>query len=453
MRFLSSSWLTVRTFLTKSSRGRTLTMLLILAAGASLTATSRDPSPPAVMGPPPPLVEACPPFAAEPCEPSANLFGRTEEDPAEEVLMGSVKPGQTLGGILGGYLDAGRLAALDDPEDFSLARIQSGKPYRLTLRDQELVAFEYDINPTETLVIESTNGELAARVQTKHSETKQAVLAGTVASSLFKAVEEAGGDAETAVALADVFSSDIDFCRDVQPGDAFRAVVEKRYVAGKFIGLGRVLAARFINQGNMRQGFAMPGESGRTKYFDADGRPLRKAFLRAPLSFLRITSRFTGSRLHPILKVRKPHYGVDYAAPAGTPVWSVGAGMVVERGRNPAAGNYVTVRHGATWVTRYNHLSRFAKGLDKGTTVAQGETIGFVGQTGYATGPHLDFRIYKNGQPVNALANPEMQADPLSASKLATFKREAAGLAALLERGPETRDLAERGMKSAGRLQ
>lgn len=418
-------------------------LVLVAVVAVLLEGTFRLPHPALVMGPPEPVVAVCPPWAEALCEPRGNLFERTDEDPAEEILVGSIKPGQTLGGILGGYLDAGRLAALAAPDDASLAKIQPGRPYKLTLRDQELVAFEYEISPTETLVIDSTDGELAARVESRQCETRPAVLAGTVDSSLFQAVTAAGGDAETAAALAEVFSCDIDFCRDVQPGDSFRAVVEKRYVEGKFIGLGRVLAVRFTNQGKTHEGFALLGASGRLEYCDASGRPLRKAFLRAPLSFLRVTSGYSGTRLHPILKVRKPHYGVDYAAPAGTPVWSVGDGVVVEQGRNPAAGNYVTVRHGATWATRYNHLSRFAKGLEKGDRVAQGETIGYVGQTGYATGPHLDFRIYKNGQPVNALANPEMQADPLPAARLAAFRREAARLAALLDQAPQAKVLAE----------
>lgn len=424
-------------------RNLSLALLVLLAGAAGLSGLSLRQTPPVIQGPPAPLVAACPPWAEALCEPRDNLFSRTDEDPSEEVLTGAVKPGQTLGGILGDYLDAGLLATLAGPADASLSRIQAGQPYRLTIRDQELVSFEYAISPTETLVIDGADGKFLARVETKEQETRQAVLAGTVDSSLFQAVEAAGGDAGTAAALADVFACDIDFCNDVQPGDTFRAVVEKRYVDGKFIGLGRVLAARFTNQGKTHEGFALPASSGRTEYCDASGRPLRKAFLRAPLSFLRITSGFTGSRLHPILKVRKAHFGVDYAAPTGTPVWSVGDGVVVERGRNPAAGNYVTVRHGATWVTRYNHLSRFAEGLGKGTKVAQGQTIGYVGQTGLATGPHLDFRMYKNGQPVNALANPEMQADPLPAARLAAFKEEARRLAALLDRDPEARVLAD----------
>lgn len=434
-----------RIFVPSKRPSRIFLATAVLAALAALAALGVRQRPPAPLGPPGPLIAACPPWAESQCDPRDNLFDRAEEeDPSQEVLTGSIKPGQTLGGLLGDYVDPGELASLDLPPDFSFTDIRSGQPYRMRLRDQEFVAFEYDVSPTETLIIDGGPGELSARVETKQCEVRLGLLAASIDSSLFAAVEAAGGNAETAVALADVFACDIDFCRDVQPGDAFQAVVEKRYVEGKYIGLGRVLAARFVNQGKTYEGFALLGPKGKTEYFGADGRSLRKAFLRAPLSFLRITSRFTGSRLHPILKVRKPHFGVDYAAPTGTPVWSVGAGVVVERGRNAAAGNYVTVRHGATWATRYNHLSRFAKGLGKGTKVDQGQVIGYVGQTGYATGPHLDFRIYKNGQPVNALANPQMQAEPLPGARLARFRREAARLTALMDREPATRALADR---------
>lgn len=440
-------------FKTNRKQGQWLLLLLLVAGAGTAVFLHLKPQHPADTLSLPKEGDACPLWAATLCEPRHNLFEHTEEDPSEDVLVGSVKPGQTLGAILGDYVDPATLASLDDPEDFSFSSLQSGQPYRMTVRDQELVAFEYDISPTETLVIDGQNGDLEARVETKQCETRTGILSGTVVSSLFEAVEEAGGDAQSAVAIANVFASDIDFCRDVKPGDTFQAVVEKRYAEGKPIGIGRVLAARYVNDGKTHAGFALFGKEGKPKYFDADGRPLRKAFLRAPLSFLRITSRFSGSRLHPILKVRKAHFGVDYAAPTGTPVWSVGAGVVVERGRNRAAGNYITVRHSRTWVTRYNHFSRFAKGLRKGSTVEQGQVIGYVGQTGFATGPHLDFRIYKDGKPVNALANPKMQADPLPAAQLARFKRQAAKLTALMNQPPRTTDLAARDIGGTDAIQ
>jgi murein DD-endopeptidase MepM/ murein hydrolase activator NlpD len=366
---------------------------------------------------------------------SHNPDGRTPASPHpdEETLSGAVRPGQTLAGILGRHADPGKIAALADPEDFSFSDLRSGQAYRLTLRDRELVSFEYDISPTEILVIDEAEGELSARVQTRQCEVRPALLTATITTSLSEAVSAAGGNAATAAALADIFASDMDFSRDVQPGDSLRAVVEERFVEGRPAGLGRVLAARYVSGENVLEGFGILGDRGKLDYYDAQGRPLRKAFLRAPLSFLRVTSGFTSSRLHPILKVRKAHYGVDYAAPTGTPVWTVGDGLVIERGRNHAAGNFVTIRHSKTHVTRYNHLSRFAKGLAQGSRVVQGQVIGYVGATGYATGPHLDFRMYANGRPVNALANDEAEATPLPRARLAEFREDALAYAAVLD--------------------
>jgi murein DD-endopeptidase MepM/ murein hydrolase activator NlpD len=376
----------------------------------------------------------------EPAEPLPVADGETPESdatnasrPDARTISGEVRPGQTMAGILGRHAEPAKIAALADPEDFSFSDLRTGQPYRLTLRDRELVSFEYDISETETLVIDDAEGELAARVESKQCEVRPALIAATVTTTLSEAVAAAGGNLATALALADIFASDMDFSRDVQQGDTVRAVVEERYVEGRFAGLGRVLAARYASGDKVLEGYGILGDKGRLEYYDAEGAPRRKAFLRAPLSFLRVTSGFTSSRLHPILKVRKAHYGVDYAAPTGTPVWTVGDGVVIERGRNHAAGNYLTVRHGKTYVTRYNHLSRFAKGIAQGSRVVQGQVIGYVGATGYATGPHLDFRMYANGRPVNALTNDAAEADPLPRARLAEFREDAMMYAAVLD--------------------
>jgi murein DD-endopeptidase MepM/ murein hydrolase activator NlpD len=401
---------------------------------------------------PGPTLEPLPPSDTALGDPSRDLFELTDEDPPLRTLEARVRPGQTLAGILGGYLDPNDIADLDDQvDDFSFARIRSGNPYRLTLRDRELVAFEYTVSPTRRLVIEAEQGDLDARLETRAAAVRPLVLSGTVTSSLFEAVREAGGNAELAVGLADIFACDIDFCKEVQKGDTFRAVVEERRVDGQRVGFGQILAASFVNGGDTHLGLAARDARGKWAYYDPTGRPLRKLFLRAPLSFLRITSAYTASRLHPILHVRRPHYGVDYAAPIGTPVWSVGDGVVAERGRNKAAGNYVTVRHNDTYLTRYNHLSRFAKGIRKGTKVDQGQVIGYVGRTGYATGPHLDFRMYAHGRPINSLKNTSITAAAMPASRLAAFKRRTAPLLATLRGAPAATDLADRDAKTDNR--
>ena len=434
--------------------GLGLFLLALLLGVVALIATAIPLRPGAtnVIGPPHPLA-AAPILPSSGADPAGNLFERTETSPPTEIRTAQINAGQTLAGILGGHLDQDKLAALDDPEDFSFSELRSGQPYRLTLRDRALVSFEYDISPTETLVIDETDGELAARVEKHLCQVRPALIGATVRSSLFEAVSEAGGNASTALALADIFGSDLDFSRDVQAGDSFQAVVERRYVEGRFVGLGRVLAARYTNTSGTLEGFGLLGDKGRLEYYDAKGQPLRKTFLRAPLSFLRVTSKFSASRLHPILKVRRPHYGVDYAAPNGTPVWTVGDGVVIERGRNHAAGNYVTVRHSKTYVTRYNHFSRIAKGIAVGSPVVQGQVIGYVGSTGFATGPHLDFRMYENGRPVNALANNEMRAEPLPTARLAELRQDIGVLTAVLDGRKPPTDLAEIQTAAANRLQ
>ncbi len=425
----------------------TASLFLVSAALVAVLALPRRA--PQIMGPPAPATLACPPWAEALVEPRRNLFELSDEDPPLQILDATVRPGQTLIGILGRYLAPQAMATLiRQTQNLSRNHLQSGQPYRLTLRDQELVTFEYDLSPTQKLVIKSDQGELGVRLEPRATAMEPAVLGGAVATTFSDAVRRAGGNAELARTLAEVFGSDLDSGKNLQKGDSFRVVVEKRAADGKYIGFGRVLAAELVSHGQTRLGFAHKDDRGNWDYFDAAGRPLRQAFLRAPLQFERVSSEFADSRLHPILRVRKPHYGVDLTAPVGTPVWTVADGEVVERGSNPAAGNYVTVRHDATYVTRYNHLSRFAEDLDKGARVRQGQVIGYVGQTGYATGPHLDFRLYKNGTPINplpGLADPDMNPAPLAASQLAAFKQNVSRLTALLQGGPQqATELAER---------
>lgn len=353
-----------------------------------------------------------------------NLFDESAMSQPPETKTASVKPGQTLASLLGGHLSLADIQELaKSSRDFRFRDLQAGNPYRLRTRDGEFEFFEYRISPLEKLLIYTDQGEYRLRVDSDSYDTRTAVTAGTIENSLFDTVKAIGEDPELAVEVADIFAWDIDFCRDLRKGDVFSAVVEKRYLKDKFMGYGRVLATTFVNQGVTHQAFYFETKNGKGGYYDANGQAARKAFLRAPLSFRRISSGFTHRRLHPILKVPKPHLGIDYAAPAGTPVWSVGDGVVIEVKRNKAAGNYVVVRHSNAYVTRYNHLSRYATGLRKGKTLTQGQVLGYVGSTGYATGPHLDFRMYLNGKPINALKNDGMYADPVPASQMAAFKR------------------------------
>ncbi len=256
---------------------------------------------------------------------------------------------------------------------------------------------------------------------------------GVIESSLFGAIDDIGGRPELAVRMADIFQWDIDFLRDIRKGDRFVALVEQRSVDGKFFGYGTLYGARFLNNGKELNAFAFADADGTVGYYDLDGAPVKKQFLRSPLKFSRITSRFSLNRYHPIHKKRMPHYGVDYGAPTGTPAHATATGTVTFVGRNGGAGNMVRLRHSNGYETNYLHLGRFGKGIRKGSRVSQGQVIGYVGSTGWSTGSHLDYRVKKNGQWINPLSITSPPADPLPDSLLRRYLAHALGMLELME--------------------
>jgi len=289
------------------------------------------------------------------------------------------------------------------------------------------------IDPRSTVLAERSGEEIRARRVDKTVEHEVVRLEGTVESSLFGAVERAGGDAELAVRLAGIFQWDIDFFRDLRQGDRFVVIADRRTVGGKPYGWGNLFAARFVNAGRTLNAVAFPDGRGRIGYYDLKGHPLRKEFLRAPLKFSRITSRFSLHRYHPILHRRIPHYGVDYGAPVGTPVHVTADGVVRFVGRKGGAGKMVTVRHSNGYETNYLHLSRYARGIHRGVRVHQGQVIGYVGQTGLATGPHLDYRVHHNGKWINPLRISSPPAKPIAKDRLRRFLSYAITVQALLD--------------------
>jgi murein DD-endopeptidase MepM/ murein hydrolase activator NlpD len=237
-------------------------------------------------------------------------------------------------------------------------------------------------------------------------ERRTVAVSGTLEDNLFASMARLGETASLTVAFAGVFSWDIDFHTQSREGDRFGVLVDKLYRDGEFVGYGEVRAARYVSTlGGERvfDAFLYEDPEGRRDYYDPEGKSLRKAFLRAPLKFERISSGFSYNRMHPIQHRRMPHLGVDYAAQKGTPVFSVASGVVVDRGWRGGGGNQITIRHAMGYETKYLHLSRFASGLSVGKRVDQREVIGYVGDTGSATAPHLDFRLYRYGKPVNPL--------------------------------------------------
>jgi murein DD-endopeptidase MepM/ murein hydrolase activator NlpD len=351
--------------------------------------------------------------------------GDAESEDAQGVRRGVISFGDTAGELLQEWLSAEDIQELlaACKNVYALTRIRAGQPY-VVYQDGENFRFEYEIDKDQQLIVRREDARWAAAVEKIPYDVVLASVEGSIASSLFETMTDLGESPALAVRLADIFAWEINFIKDVQPGDSFRALLEKRYRDGEFKGYGRTLAAEFINKGKKFEAFLFKDSFGNAAYFTAAGDSLKRAFLKAPLAFTRISSRFSMRRMHPILQQVKAHPAVDYAAPAGTPVRSIGGGVVGFRGWGNGAGNYISVKHANGYESMYLHLSGFAKNVHKGARVRQGEIIGYVGSTGYATGPHLDFRMKKNGTFINPEKILSPRDESVSAKMLAAFKAE-----------------------------
>jgi murein DD-endopeptidase MepM/ murein hydrolase activator NlpD len=279
-----------------------------------------------------------------------------------------------------------------------LDSLRPGEALRVTHKDGSLYGLERRLNETQTLrVSRDASAVLRADVLQNALETRTRTVHGVIDSSLFEAVASAGAHDQTAVNLADIFGWDIDFVLDVRRGDTFIVTYPEVYRDGVYVKDGPIEAAAFVNQGREFKAVRYTDPEGSSHYYTPDGKSLHKAFLRAPLEFTRVSSRFNSARYHPILNLIRAHQGVDYAAPEGTPVRAAGDGRVRFAGRKGGYGNVVEIEHSASVVTVYGHLSRFAKLTHVGAHVTQGVVIAYVGMTGLATGPHLHYEYRVNG--------------------------------------------------------
>lgn len=256
------------------------------------------------------------------------------------------------------------------------------------------------------------------------------IVSGKIENSLFESISNIGESDELAIMLANALEWEIDFFKDLQPGDSYTLVVEKKFCRSQFVGYGKILALDFFNKGKLIRAFYYEDDE-IAGYYKLDGQSLKRGFLKAPLKFNRISSYFSPNRLHPIFKKRMPHYGIDYAAPTGTPVHATASGVVVERRYRKGNGNYVKIRHANGYHTFYMHLSRFAN-IKVGSRVSQGQIIGYVGATGYATGPHLDYRIERYGRFINPL-NFKAPAEKMAQNKIKHFNEKIAQYKHLLD--------------------
>lgn len=343
-----------------------------------------------------------------------------------------IRRGDTLVGLLErmGVNTAGLATFLgQDKTARSLVNLRAGRV--LTVQqtaDGDLQWLRYksgiDEDSQESILIQKHNGQFVAKLESVNFEKQIVFRSGRIESSLFAAADKAGLPDSVAIQLTEIFGSDIDFHRELQKGDEFKVVYEDLTLEGRSARSGRVLAVEFVNNNKPYKAYWFaPSGNRNAGYYNEEGRSLKKSFLRSPLAFSRISSGFTPRRFHPIQQRWKAHNGVDYAAPTGTPIMATASGTVKFSGWQNGYGNFVEIQHHSGYSTAYAHLSRFGKGVKVGQKVEQGDVIGYVGATGWATGPHLHYEFRVNRVPKNPLSITVAQAEPLDRNAFSEFKR------------------------------
>jgi murein DD-endopeptidase MepM/ murein hydrolase activator NlpD len=312
-------------------------------------------------------------------------------------------------------------------------KLRPGESLRFMHRGGELVGLERKLSDSETLKVTRDATGFVSDVLENPLESHVRTASATIDSSLFQAAADAGLPDGVAFDLADIFQYDIDFVLDIQPGDRFTVVYEELSQDGVPLRTGNILAAKFVNEGREYRAVRYVDSQEHGEYFTPDGKSLRKAFIRAPVQFSRISSRFNSARKHPILNRIRAHKGVDYAAPVGTPVRAAGEGRVRFVGQQGGYGNVVELEHGSGVVTVYGHLSRFAKSLKRGQRVELGQVIAYVGQTGLATGPHLHYEYRVRGKHQNPQTVPLPDAAPIPGTERERFLAESADYMNMLD--------------------
>lgn len=366
-------------------------------------------------------------------DPTIGAYG-VDGEPDWRVVR--VRAGQSLSDIFHeqglGPNDLQR--ALDSQQDATALRnIRPGQEFAFAFdADGSLAAMRFDRGDAARVVLHFDGGKVAESTEDRAIERRTHVAHGVVTRSLFYAGEQAGLSDAMVLKLANAFGYDIDFAQDLREGDSFSVVYDDLYREGELLRSGDIIAATFINQGQRYTAIRYTNADGETMYYTEDGRPLRKSFLRTPVEFTRISSVFSTGRKHPILGYMRAHKGVDYAAPTGTPIRAAGDGKIVFRGWKSGYGNFVMIQHNKEISTAYGHLSRFAD-IRKGEHVQQGQTIGYVGMTGLATGPHLHYEFRVGGKHRNPLTVTLPPPEPLPATQLAQFRQKSAPMLARLK--------------------
>lgn len=383
------------------------------------------------------------PQAASLPPPSSEPMESEPAAPALRSLKVTVRSGDSLSGLFerhglraADWISLSRLGG----EARRLRSLRPGDELALSLDDAgELQALELALDEMRTLHLRrQTEGRFAQSVSEAAVDIRTVAAEGTIENSLFLAAKAAGLSDRLTMELTDIFAWDIDFVLDIRSGDRFRLVYEEIYRDGEKLKDGNILAAEFINRGQSTRAVRYDDSDGLSAYYSPEGLPMKKAFLRSPVDFTRISSRFSLGRKHPILNKIRAHRGVDYAAPSGTPVKSAGNGKVIFAGVKGGYGNVVIVQHAGKYKTLYAHLKNFRRGIRRGVTVAQGQTVGYVGMSGLATGPHLHYEFLINDSHVNPLTVKLPSAPRIAESELARFQSQTAKLLALLPKDSPT---------------
>jgi murein DD-endopeptidase MepM/ murein hydrolase activator NlpD len=354
-----------------------------------------------------------------------NLFCGLPLD-SFNVTTGTIKPNRFLPDILKKYgitLQEIDLLVRHSTNVFDVRDIRSGRNYTI-LSDKDSIGkakyFIYEHDPS-VFYIFSFNDSINITPYHLTIKTEIKFASGKIDTSLWDAMIGAGLNYELTNSLSDIYAWTVDFF-GLQKGDGFKVIYEEKFIGNNSMGIGKIYGAEFICSG--KKIYALPLiQDGKESFYDVDGTSLRKAFLKAPLRFSRISSGFSSGRMHPILRIVRPHFGVDYAAPVGTPVYSIGDGKVISAGIENESGRIVRIRHNSVYSTAYLHLSGFANGIYPGALVKQGDVVGYVGSSGLSTGPHLDFRFYKNGYAVDPLKVDAPAVEPVLSENIEKFDK------------------------------
>lgn len=375
-------------------------------------------------------------------EPPAEKLSTTSPSPEQLWETIEVRRGDSLSKLFSRTgISAGDLhQLLQADEDNALRRIHPGDEIHIqTDEDRRLMALRYKLREDTTLVAERGDQAFSIALESTPPEVVSREAHGTISTSLFIAGRNAGLDDRLIMELAGIFAWDIDFALDIRSSDRFTVLYEELYRDGEYVRSGNILAAEFVNRGRSFRALRHVDENGHASFYSPDGRSMRKAFLRSPVDFHRISSHFNPDRLHPVLGTNRPHRGVDYAASSGTPVRAAGEGRIVHLGRHGGYGNAIIIKHGSRYSTLYAHLSRYAKGLSSGQRVRQGQIIGHVGMSGLATGPHLHYEFLVDGRHRDPVRVKLPDAEPLPERYLADFQAQSVPLLSRLDALQPTR--------------